>query len=447
MGLQTAVAAALAMGFAGTVGAGADTPPPEFQGRYIAAISDADMRAMAYIDGQLGQPRGRDALSIIALPLDPGARPTGTAEVSNSVINPVFSIAASADGDTIFVAETRGPRAEGAQVMGDLPPGTILRAVDVTDPVTPRIAASVEVGFRPKGVDLSADGETLALATDDPERQLTFVRHGPGGFGTPRRIALPDMVAVPEFLGQGLTAHHVEWHPTEDIVAVAMNTRAQVQFYQVARDAAGEVAGLTPWGNRIQTSKWPMSGKFSPDGRFFVTNDLQWGADVRGFYVNAPPAQLTVIELADLAAEAPRHFVVGGLSVPRHAESLAFSRDGRRLVTLNIGQSWLAPGEVGHSLSSMSLIDVDLGSGQLRLLSEVEMPQAELPEGIAFDASGRYVVAGVYEYRTPDMGMAADVESALEVWEVVEEDDGARLVQTGFWIATTPGTHSLVVVD
>ena len=43
--------------------------PPDFEGRYIAAISDGDMRAYAYIDGELGPPRGPDQLSSVPVPL------------------------------------------------------------------------------------------------------------------------------------------------------------------------------------------------------------------------------------------------------------------------------------------------------------------------------------------------------------------------------------------
>ena len=65
--------------------------PPNFQGRYIAAISDGDMRAYAYIDGQLGDPRGPDQLSLVTLPLPATPALTSSIEVSNSVINPVYS--------------------------------------------------------------------------------------------------------------------------------------------------------------------------------------------------------------------------------------------------------------------------------------------------------------------------------------------------------------------
>ncbi|MEO1474255.1 MAG: hypothetical protein AAFS03_10045, partial [Pseudomonadota bacterium] len=79
--------------------------PPGFDGRYIAAISDGDMRAYAYIDGQLGARRGPDELALVGLPIL-GERLTSRIEVSNTVINPVYSIAAAPDGNTVFVAET-----------------------------------------------------------------------------------------------------------------------------------------------------------------------------------------------------------------------------------------------------------------------------------------------------------------------------------------------------
>ena len=414
--------------------------PPAFEGRYIASISDADMRAYAYIDGQLGEPRGADQLAITSLPLA-GPAPTGTAEVSNTVINPVFSIAASRDGETIFVAETRQPREPDDRTMNDLDAGTTLRAVDVSDPSAPTVVASVEVGIAPQGVSVSADGRTLVLATKTPGQPLTFVTFADGSFGPPVQVPLDGLSPMPEYPDQGLLPHHVEWHPTEDIVAVTFNFRSQVQFYTVERTEDGTVTAVAPWGNRISTSKWPMSGRFSPDGRFFVTNDLQWGADVRGFYVNAPPSQLTVIEMAAPDAEEPRHFVVGGVSLPRHAESLAFSNEGTMIATSNIGQTWLAEGETGHSLSSLSLVLFEPETGQMTHAGDWTF-DGILPEGIAFDASDSYVVAGVFEYDGPE-----PPRSALEFWRVVRDGDTPALEPTDFAIEVGPGAHSLVVVN
>lgn len=415
--------------------------PPDFEGRYIAAISDGDMRAYAYIDGALGPPRGPDQLSIIPLPLAESPE-VAAIEVSNTVINPVYSIAASPDGNTIFVAETHMQREESDRVLSDLDAGTMLRAVDVSDPRQPRVLGEVEVGQRPLGVSVSPDGRTLVLATKTPGTPLVFVTFADGRFGEVQKFALGELSPMTELPDQGLMPHHAEWHPRADVVAITLNFRGQVRFFRVEREGDGSVSSVTPWGNPVQTSKWPMSGKFSRDGRYFVSNDLQWGADVRGFYVNAPPSQFTSIELAPLDAAEPRHFVVSGVPLPRHAESLAFSNAGGLIASLNIGQTWIPEDEVGHSMSSLSLIRFDEETGQLAHLGDWPLAGI-LPEGVAFDASDRYVVAGVFEYEGPEPR-----KSGLEVWEVVPGEDGAPgLKDTGYRVPTGPGAHSLIVVN
>lgn len=414
--------------------------PLDFEGRYIAAISDGDMRAYAYIDGLLGEPRGPDQLTLV--PLDGGAPGDPVSiEVSNSVINPVYSIDATPDGNTIFVAETKKPREEGDTLISDLDLGTTLRAISVSASGDLAVVDAVEVGIDPQGVSVSPDGETLVLATKEQGAPLTFVSFVEGAFGPARQFSIDGLAPIPELPDQGVLPHHAEWHPTLDVVAVTFNFRGQVRFFRVERDTDGSVSGIAQWGNPVQTSKWPMSGKFSPNGRFFVSNDLQWGADVRGFYVNAPPSQLTVIEVASRDAETPRHFVVGGVSLPRHAESIAFSNDGTLIGTVNIGQTWDDPDALGYSRSTLSLIDFDTENGQFHHLGNWVF-DGILPEGIAFDSSDNYVVVGVYEYDGPEPR-----ESALEIWQVDRGGNAPALTDTGVRIATGPGAHSLIVVN
>lgn len=419
----------------------AQETPPDFQGRYIAAISDGDMRAFAYIDGDLGEPRGLDALNMIPLPLNADQQ-VAVIEVPNTVINPVYSIANSPDGSTIFVAETHTQREDGDQTIMDLQPGTVLRAVDVTDPSAPRVIDSIDVGVGPQGVSVSPDGGTLVIATKAASEPLVFVRWQDGQFGDVQRFGLGEIEAMPELPDQGLLPHHAEWHPNADIIAVTLQLRGQVRFFQVERSEEGRVTDFTAWGNPVVPSKWPMSGKFSRDGRFFVTNDLQWGPDVRGFYLNAPPSQLTSIELAPLDAESPQHFVVGGVSLPRHAESIAFSNAGDLIATVNIGQTWPGGDAVEATLSTVSLVEFDPQFGQQTVLGSWEF-EGDLPEGVAFDASDRFIAFGVFEYAGPEP-RASD----LQIWEVVTNDDGSRgLTDTGYRIPTGPGAHSLVVVN
>lgn len=419
----------------------ADQPPPDFQGRYIAAISDGDMRAFAYIDGDLGEPRAPDALNMVPLPLGSPAE-VSAIEVPNTVINPVYSIAHSPDGSTIFVAETHTQREAGDRFITDLQPGSILRAVDVSDPAAPRVIDEVEVGVGPQGVSVSPDGATLVLATKEPTDPLAFVTWQGDAFGPVQRFGMGEIAPMPELPDQGMLPHHAEWHPSADVVAVTLQLRGQVRFFQVDRAADGTVSAVTPWGNPVTPSKWPMSGKFSRDGRFFLTNDLQWGPDVRGFYLNAPPSQLTSIELAPFEAETPRHFVVGGVALPRHAESIALSNAGDLIASVNIGQTWPGGEHIEYTRSTVSLVAFDPNLGQLSLLGSWPF-DGDLPEGVAFDASDRYIAFGVFEYDGPEPR-----ESDLQIWEVTEGNEGRRgLSDTGYRIPTGPGAHSLVVVN
>lgn len=73
-----------------------------FAGRYLLAISDADMVASAYVDGKLNHsPDAKDTLTVISLPTS-GQNPTiAQLNVSNSVASWPNVIAVSSDGKSI----------------------------------------------------------------------------------------------------------------------------------------------------------------------------------------------------------------------------------------------------------------------------------------------------------------------------------------------------------
>ena len=82
----------------------------DFQGRYLAILSDADMVASAYMNGDLGprSPEMQDELSLIplnnGLPGEPHRIP-----VSNAATSWPSILALSEDGRFAYVAETDGP--------------------------------------------------------------------------------------------------------------------------------------------------------------------------------------------------------------------------------------------------------------------------------------------------------------------------------------------------
>ncbi|MDY6901592.1 MAG: hypothetical protein SWZ49_26455, partial [Cyanobacteriota bacterium] len=104
--------------------------PLNFAGRYLLALSDADMVPSAYADGQLGvkQPGVQDTLTILPLPIDlqnrsPQPLQVGKVNVSNAVTAFPLSLTVSPDGRSAYVVETSEPAPEGATKLSELPVG------------------------------------------------------------------------------------------------------------------------------------------------------------------------------------------------------------------------------------------------------------------------------------------------------------------------------------
>lgn len=110
-------------------------PVFDFKGRYIVAVSDADMVASAYLDDHLGSVEGKDALSVIRLDKPVNELKATTTEASNSVTGPPSSVAVSPDGHYAIVIETRGqrPTNKPEPLLSDLPPGKIITVIDLSN--------------------------------------------------------------------------------------------------------------------------------------------------------------------------------------------------------------------------------------------------------------------------------------------------------------------------
>ncbi len=112
----------------------------DFQGRYLAVLSDADMVASAYMDGDLGPraPGMRDELALVPLrdgvPGEPRRVP-----VSNAVTAWPSLLALSADGRFAYVAETDRPAAPGSTRREDLGPSPVVRFVAIGDDLDGRV--------------------------------------------------------------------------------------------------------------------------------------------------------------------------------------------------------------------------------------------------------------------------------------------------------------------
>lgn len=456
LGLLTVAAAGLT-GCAGGGGGGgqslwAPSGPPqlsEISGSTILVASDVDMDATAFATAQLGDldAAEQDELTIFTLPIQERAEGTPWAQipVSSSAVGPPTAMAISSDGDAAFIVETRGPAPSGAESFGDLPPGRLLTAIDLSDPLHPALAGTLDVGPRPMAVDVHddlvavvrqhpEDGESIIIAPYSPQTGL-----GEGAMTWP-------LLNVAD--AESATPSSIAWDPTGRYLAVTLPTRSQVVFFEFSREGDTGQWSLAPWGEPVTVGKYPYSGRFTPNGRFFITTDLQWGPDVEGFNVGAPPGRLSVIRLSDAPTEAEgdaavEHVVVSVADVGISPVGLAISPDGASIVTANLGQSFLPMDDPRLVGGSLTLLEMDRATGRLTPIAEY--PMQGMPEGICFDSRGHYAVVAQFRSLDPEVK-----EGELSFWRLsagaaADGTASPKLEQADFFLGVGRGPHAVLV--
>lgn len=434
-----------------------DPPTPgQISGRYIAVIGDADMQAEAFADGRLRSRSGaKDTLTLIALPIaEEGQKskwqtPFTQIEVSNSVMGPPCALAVSPDGTLAFVVETKGHAPAGATRVSDLPDGNSVTSIVVGPGIQTQVASAAEVGKRPSSVDVHPQGDLIAVTTAVPGEQLVVVpvdKQGKFAKGLAwELLGIDDRAA---------TASSVSWSPNGRYVAVVLPMRDEVVFYEFTRTLNGGGMGFARYGKPVKVGKHPFMGKFSPDGKFFVVNELHWGDQVEGYLVGAPAGSVSVIRMSDVPSQViipegqpeptVSHEVVSSVQVGISPEGLAVSPDGRWVVTANLRRSMLPTGDARLTPGgSVSLLSLDGLSGALT--NHGEFPIGAMPEGIGFDATGRHVI--VTQFRSFD---PASVDGELAFFKLVPGGglggDAPRLVPSQYFVGVGIGPHGVVIV-
>lgn len=407
-----------------------------FQGRRLVVVSDADMVPSTYTDTRLGPREAgeKDTLTVVELPLAfDGTPPTiGTVFASNSVTPPPSVLAVDAKGTRAYVVETLGPRGPGAQTLSDLPPANTIRAYDITDAAQPRLLFTGLAGHMPQAVSLHpsglvvavAGGDVFGLAGQDAQPSLRLLTVEADSFG-------PGVVFEPrDEDGEPVIPSYVEWHPAGEVLAACFPWRDEVRLYRAP--------SLEPIGQPIPTGKFPFAGRFTPDGRHFITTDLQWGHDVEGVYGYPEEGRLSVLRIDPRAGTGEK---VGDAGVGRSPEGIAISPDGRHVVTSNLRLSyrrWDDPRL--DRQSSLSLLTFDPDSGRLETVTE-ELFDGLLPEGPAFDTDGKYLVVTVFDHLD-----LARRRGELRFFELLRDGVRPQLRPTLYSLEVMRGAHTLTVV-
>ena len=412
----------------------------DFKGRYIVAVSDADMVPSAYIDGHLGPVEGSDALSVIRLNKPVRDLKAVAIGVSNSVTGPPSVVAVTPDGRYAIVIETRGQRPVGVAdpLLKDLPAGKAVTVVDLSDPDRPALGQRIEGPEAAQSVTINANGTLVAIVSKPPgptQSPLTLYRFLGGkltGMTTPE---VPGWVA-------GERLNGAVFHPRQNTLAILNATKATLSFVKLA-DTGGKLS-LSAWGNPVAVDKQPFQVVFTPDGRYAVTNAMYYGNDVSG--TNSVPASVLSVRLAADTATGRTvvHQIVDRVISGVLSEGLAISPNGRWLATANLEQSSypLTSSRQGF-FASISLIRLEPESGLLERVGTYVF-DGILPESVAFDNSSRFLAVSTFDHfdeKRPG--------GSIDFWRIAgdfSDPKRTELVRTNYFVPVTRGVHSMVIV-
>ncbi|WP_422081565.1 beta-propeller fold lactonase family protein [Ulvibacterium sp.] len=413
--------------------------PLDFKGKAIISVSDADMVSSAYVDGELGEQDGKDALSLV--PLDVNYRNWKAYEIfaTNSVAGPPCSVAVSPDGNYAFVVETFTPPSKGGTTFNDLGIGRLLSVFDITDLRSPKLIETKDIGTRPVGVSVSPDGNWLAIGFySNGTKNLGLIPFTNGRLGKVFHFTIPNVDAE-------TAANEVDWHPSGEYLAAVMQNADQIVF--VKPNLSKDIPTIEAYGNVVGTGKFPMKGDFTPDGKHYVTTCLYWGSDVDGTWIEAPRGQLNSIRFdSDPTDGKTLHSNISTAETSISPEGFAISNDGTLIVTTNLERSYL-PYEVDGAeprmtwYSSLSLVSLDQETGKLKHLNDFYF-QGILPEAIVFDASDNYLAVAVFDNFDDTVK-----GGRIDFWRVVrEKGELPFLVKTDHSVSVTRGAHSMTLV-
>jgi hypothetical protein len=394
-----------------------DSPTPEpnkfkFSANYIAAISDADMLATAYVTDQLGEKQplnAEDSLSIFLSPFNLLQRPVAKLTVSNSVTGAVAAIDKSDDGKFVYIIENNKPvNFNDATTLSGLGLGTRLTVLNMSNPTSPTVSSTSDNFLFPLSVSINKAGNMLAINELKPQAggQISLIPVNNGALGekvsfTFASLGVPVDPQVPAQRGRGLLSNYAQWHPSGEYIAVNFQDRGnlqgqgEVRFFKVNK-SENVITGLTPHGSEQITGKFPFSGRWSPNGKYYMTNDVYWGFDVPQFFITERQSTITVIEFD--SSNTAKHKVIGKTETGTISEGIAINKEGTFMATANMrGSSLLPTAPLFTRASSVSLLKFNQNTGILTKVSELEIDGAILPEGIAFDNLSENIVITTFD--------------------------------------------------
>ncbi|MEO0338910.1 MAG: hypothetical protein AAF242_06825 [Bacteroidota bacterium] len=397
--------------------------PFHFDAKGLVVLSDADMVASAYIDGQLKTEQGvTDALSAIRMDSILDQINISTLEVPNSVTNWVNGMDISNDGRYAFVVDTKGSLPRSVQKVGnvfeDLPTGNRLFAIDLSDITHPKQVAQLNIPQTPLSVDVHPVSGDLLIVCGEKGKEVLIVKWNDGQFEEMKvyDMGMPDNVIT-----------HGSWHPEQAIFGLTLEKSQEVAFFEV--NPEGE---LQANGKPVKAGTYPGAAVFSNKGKYYLVPDLKWD---KGYDVNG---DLIAIAFDEKSAQ---HRFASKVELGISPEGFAISPNGKFIAVSNMGTNFMPYDfPLFGQKASVSLLSFDENKGTFQTLDEQHW-EGILPEGITFDNSSQMLSVTSFDHL--DLSQR---RGSLSFWKIANEAGEAKLEDTGFRISLRRGSHYVRII-
>ncbi len=364
-----------------------------FDAKGIIAISDADMAASAFIDGKLFKERGiKDAMSVVKLPIEKYSDEIRSLVVSNSAINSAKSIVVSPNHPIAYVVEARGTTPETTteirNLNSELPAGGFISVVDISDLSQPKVLYKFPTGKNPTAIDISPNGEYLALCSEEYGKELQVLELDPTG--KPIRI-----INKPQDFQSGKITD-VTWHPNNNFLVFTMEESKEVGLLKVTRDGpTTKIIRLDVVGRPLKVGSLPSAGQFTPDGKYYLVPDVK--SNIANKSESSSDVMGDMFVLKFNLEGTSEHYLITKTKLGETPTSFAISPDGSLVVVTNAKKSYY-PWDNNDSSKKASISLLKLTSdGSLNNVADYEF-EGILPKNIVFDKSVGYLAVSVFDY-------------------------------------------------
>ncbi|PRX54904.1 hypothetical protein CLV81_3309 [Flagellimonas meridianipacifica] len=406
---------------------------PNFKGRLLA-ISDADMIAGAYANGELNKVNGIEDELLLVDGSGDSSNPMEPLHVSNSVISWPAILEWNPTNQLAYVAETRSVHKGDAQKMGnvftDFPVGKKITVVDYTNAATPKIVQEKEVGENIQGVSINASGTLLVSGSTTIGKELVVMGLKEGLIESVQYFTHED-ISTKDTGNGGIRT--IEFHPTKNIIAANLNNTHLI-FFKIT-DNNGTIS-LSQLGKTMEVAKRWSVGNWHPSGKYFILSDLRWG-DGLG-QITHGKGKLVSIGFD----EGGNHTIIDKEKVGLSPEGFDISPDGNYAVTANMRRTW-APKKgfwfvPARKESSLSLVKINPDTGELTKVGKDYGFEGALPEDAVFDLENNTIAVAVYHDRNEEF----PTEGWIDFWEVKDDE----LIKTEKQLKVARGVHNLLLI-